>query len=198
MSEIFGDRDDFAIEAGVEFDRHTAGTVWGHMCVWCRGVALGDLKNRYCGLYHAYYEFAWLADNLGTLWAIELAGLDDLTTWNFLDALLYGYHGDVELLDTRTSAEIGRDAKRWYRFGFLTNWGEQFDGYKSFLVCPPGDSARILSRRLLPLMGRGVQVSKSGLVTAATRFTAWFESESARLGIPCQRYTNPSTCAADN
>ena len=44
MAEVFGDRDDFAIEAGVEPDRHTAGTVWGHMCVWCRGVPLGDLK----------------------------------------------------------------------------------------------------------------------------------------------------------
>ena len=33
MADLFDDREDFAIEAGVEPDGHTASTVWGHMCV---------------------------------------------------------------------------------------------------------------------------------------------------------------------
>jgi hypothetical protein len=185
VTEVFGDRADFAIEAGVEPDRHTAATVWGHMCVWCRGVPLGNVNNPYCGLYHAYCEFAWLADNLGSLWADEFTGLDDVGAWNFLDGLLYGYHGDVELADVSTLEECDRDALRWGRFNFLTNWGEQFDGYKSFLLCPPGDSARILSRRLPPQMGRGVSVSRFGFESAAAGFARWFEAESVRLGVPC-------------
>ncbi len=188
MAEVFGNRDDFAIEAGVEPDGHTVGTVWGHMCVWCLGVPLGDLDDRYCGLYHAYSEFAWLADNLDRLWADELAGLDDVAAWNFLDGLLYGYHGEVELSDTRTREECSRDAVRWGRFNFLTNWGEQFDGYKSFLLCPPDGSARVLSRRLPPHMGRGVSVSRRSLASAAAGFAGWFESESGRLGVPCQSH----------
>ena len=67
MANLFGDREDFAIEAGVEPDGHTASTVWGHMCVWCRGVALGDIGDTHCGIDHAYVEFAWLVDNLNRL-----------------------------------------------------------------------------------------------------------------------------------
>lgn len=90
MTQLFGDRNDFAIEAGIEPDGHTSGTVWGHMCVWCRGVPLGDLENRYCAVGLACCEFTWLADNLERLWADELVGLDDVAAWNFLDGLLWG------------------------------------------------------------------------------------------------------------
>jgi hypothetical protein len=93
VAEVFGDTADFAVEAGVEPDLHTEATVRGHMCVWCRGVPLGERGERYCGLYPAYRKFAWLADNLGRLWAAELEGLDDVSAWNVLDGLLYGCAG---------------------------------------------------------------------------------------------------------
>jgi hypothetical protein len=187
MAEVFGDRADFAIEAGVEPDLHTAATVWGHMCVWCRGVALGDINNRYCGLYHSYDACAWLTANLGGLWADELGGLDDIAAWNLLDGLLYGYHGDVEVPNDRRLEECRRNALQWGGFNFVTNWGEQFDGYKSFLVRPPGDSARVLSRRLPEQLGRGVSVSRRCFVDASAGFVRWFEGESRRLGVPCRR-----------
>ncbi len=187
MAEVFGDPTDFAIEAGVESDRHTAATVWGHMRVWCRGVALGNLDDRYCGLYQAYSEFVRLTANLDSLWADELTGLDDVSAWNFLDGMLYGYHGDIELADERTLEECERDAARWGPFNFLTNWGEQFDGYKSFLLCPPGDLARVLSRRLPEHMGCGVSVAQRGIVEATADFAQWFEAESRRLHVPCHR-----------
>src|SRR5438876_957707 len=166
MADLFGDRADFAIEAGIEPDGNTAGSVWGHMCVWCHGVALGELDEQSCALYHPYSEFDWLAANLGSLWAVELIGLDDLAAWNFLDGMLYGYNGDVELFDERTLEDCWRDASRWGRFNFLTNWGEQFDGYKSFLLSPPGDFVRGLSRRFPEHMGRGVAVTRQGFVAA--------------------------------
>ncbi len=187
MTAVFGDREDFAIEAGVEPDNQTAGSVWGHMCVWCRGVALGNIDERYCGLFHAYQEFDGLAENLSSLWATELVGLDDVAAWNFLDGLLYGWHGDVRLSDERTTKECLQAPAQWWRFNFLTNWGEQFDDYKSFLLCPPGESARVLSRRLPDKMGRGVSISRPGFVEAASGFARWFEAESGRLGIPCHR-----------
>jgi hypothetical protein len=158
----------------------------------CPARRLGD---RYCGLYHAYSEFAWLADNLGSLWAEELAGLDEVAVWNFLDALLHGYHGDVELANTRTLEECHRDVVRWGRFNFLTNWGKQFDGFKSFLLCPPGDSARVLTRRLPAHMGRGVSVSRRGFVVVAAEFARWFEAESVPQGLPCVRPAEPSAAA---
>jgi hypothetical protein len=175
----------------VEPDRHTTTTVWGHMCVWCCGVALGNINNRYCGLYGAYSEFAWLANNLDTLWADELVGLDDVAAWDFLDGLLYGYHGDIELHDDRTADDCLKDSFKWRRFDFLTNWGEQFDGFKSFLLCPPGGSARLLSRRFPYHVGRGISVSRRRVIDAATGFASWFEFESLRLGVPCQRVLKP-------
>ena len=187
MADLFDDREDFAIEVGVEPDGHTASTVWGHMCVWCRAVALGDIGDTHCGIDHAYVEFAWLVDNLNRLWADELVGLDDVAAWNFLDGILYGYHGDIELAEDCALDDLRRDSARWGWFDFLTNWGEQFDGYKSFLLCPPGDMARVLSDRLPPGMGLGVAVSRRGLIDAASGFVAWFESESQRLGVPCRR-----------
>lgn len=187
MAELFGDRGDFAIEAGTEPDGHTAAHVWGHLCVWCGGVALGDLDNRDCGLYDAYTEFEWRSRHLDDLWDDELAVLDDLTAWHFLDALLYGYRDGVELPDDRTMEELTRDSARWYRFNFLTNWDEPFDGTKAFLLSPPGDTARVLSRNFPADRNRGVPVSKRGFIEAATGFARWFEDESRRLGIPCLR-----------
>ena len=188
MTTFFGDPADFAIEAGTEPGGHTATHTWGHICVWCRGVALGDINERQCGLYHAYTEFHWRADdaNLDKLWADELVGLGDVAAWNFLDGIGYGYHGEVELPDDDSLDELRKDP-RWWRFNFLNQWGEQFDGYKAFLLCPPGDFARVLSRRLPEHLGRGVSVSRRGLLAAAAGFARWFEAESRRLGVPCER-----------
>lgn len=175
---LFGDRADFAIEADVESELQRPSAVWGHMCVWCRGVALGDINLRHCGLYVAYSAFDWLSANLYSLWADELAGLDNLATWNFLDRLLYGYHEGREIPDDRT---VRCDWTVWGRFNFLTNWGEQFDGFKAFILCPPGGPVRILSARFPEHMGRGVQVSPNGVMTAAEAFARWFEREELRL-----------------
>ena len=42
---IFGNPEDFAIEAESDAtDTSPAGTVWGHMRIWCRGVSFGDFK----------------------------------------------------------------------------------------------------------------------------------------------------------
>lgn len=182
---LFGNRSDFAIEAGVELDGHTEGTVWGHMCLWCAGFPLGDLDKRYCGIAHAYDELRWRALQYGELWGDELASLDDLGQLNFLDDILYGYCDEVELPETPELMTLQSD-NRWTRFNFLTNWGEQFDGYKSFLVCPPGEPIKILSRAFPESARFAVSVPRQGFVTAINGFSNWFEAESHRLGVPCK------------
>ena len=54
VTELFGNRDDFAIEAGVEPHLNPPSAVWGHLCIWCRGIAIGDIENKHCGLYDVY------------------------------------------------------------------------------------------------------------------------------------------------
>lgn len=189
MAMIFGDRDDFAIEAGTEPHLKPPSAVWGHMRIWCCGVPLGDIEELHCALYGAYCEFCDLLSpvhgemKIDRLWAEELIGLDGVAAWNHLDGLLYGYHGDVELPDDRTVEECQRDWVMWGRFSFLTNTGEQFDGYKAFIMRPPGCPVRILSRRLPEGMGRSVEVSRDGFIAAAMAFTKWFEAQELRLCV---------------
>lgn len=181
MAILFGDREDFAIEAGVEPGLEPPSQVWGHMCVWCRGVPLGNLASLHCGLSHAHDSFRWLAAHVDELWAAKLTGLDDAATWNFLDGLLYGYHGVIELPDDRTIEQCVADSEEWGRFDFLTNWDEPFDGYKAFILCPPGGPVRVLSRNLPPEMGQSLEVSRTALVEVSKAFAHWFEEQETRL-----------------
>ena len=181
---LFGDPSEFAVEAEVEPDLRPPSAVWGHMCVWCRGNALGDIDNRHCALYLSCVRFTWLAEHLDELWTPELAAFDDAGRWNFLKSLLYGYHGDIDLAehDRRTDDEMGTDWAEYSRFDFLTNWGEQFDGgFASFIFRPPGDAVHILSRAFPENVGLCVRVSPEGFVTAATGFVEWFREQERRL-----------------
>ncbi len=178
---IFGDPQDFAIEAGGEPGLAPPAAVWGFMRVWCGGVPLGDIEERGCALYPSSVEFAWLSDHIDGLWDESLTGLDDKAAWDLLDGSLYGYHGDVEVEDQRTLDEMRRGWDRYSKFNFLTNWGESFDGYKSFIMSPPNGKLRILSRRLPAYLGLSVQVSRSSFQEACRRFIHWFLSEEAHL-----------------
>jgi hypothetical protein len=181
---LFGDPSDFAIEADVEPDLRPPSSVWGHMCVWCRGCALGRIEERHCALYPSHLAFEWLVTHLDELWAPELAVFDDGGIWKFLDSLLYGYHDQLALdeHDRRTLSEMQQDSAEFSRFNFLTNWGEQFDGgYKSFIFRPPSEQVRILSRAFPANLGPCVQVTPEGFVTAATGFVEWFREQERRL-----------------
>ena len=163
MAEVFGNRDDFAIEAGIEPELKPPSAVWGHMCI--------------CGLLSPVHGEL----TIDRLWAEEFVSLDDLAVLNFLDGLLYGYHGNLELPDDRPVATLKRGAVVWGCFNFLTNWGEQFDRCKAFIMCPPGGPVRILSRDLPDPLAPGVRVSKEGVVAAINGFTEWFEKQEQRL-----------------
>ena len=174
----FGDPQDFAIETLVEPDLTPPSAVWGRMQVWCRGRTLGNIEDRYCHLGPAYAGFQHLADRIDENWDEALRGLGDRETFNFFDVLLYGYRYGVYVNDGKSLFQVRVDAARYGHFNFLTNWGEQFDGYKSFLVCPPAGDVRILSRKLPSLR---VDVSRATVVGASSAFTRWYEEQERRL-----------------
>lgn len=179
-SVLFGDPSDFAIEAGVEPDLAPPTPVWGHMRIWCRGVPLGNIDDRHSGLYLPCLGFQRTAQHLEELWDETLAGLDDREIWNHLEGLLYGFHGDVEIEDGRTSDEVDADLARYGKFNFLTNWETPFDGYKAFLLCPPGKPLRVLCR-LPDRRTLAVDISRAGFVAAAEAFARWFQEQQRRL-----------------
>jgi hypothetical protein len=109
---------------------------WGRMQIWCQGDSIGDFSEGHCALYPPYLGFTALQRSLPTLWLPELNGFVGTDLWNHFDALLYGYHGDVELNDDRSLHQLQWDARHYGKFDFLTNWGEQSDrDGKSFIVC---------------------------------------------------------------
>lgn len=116
----FGDPTEFAIEAFHE----PAGPDWagfGRMCLYAEGIPLGDLSEEHCSLFQAADRFRELGNTVESLWDDSFAGLSDAQIFALLDDALY----------------IGNEP-RWERYGkfdFLTNTGEQFDGFKTFIVC---------------------------------------------------------------
>ena len=91
--------------------------------------------------------------------------------------------------DERTMDQIHRDCNRYASFDFLTNWGEQFDGYSSVVVSPDPDTMMILHRpyadpesgRRMPTEFVVARCSRTGFINASSNFVAWFDRESERL-----------------
>jgi hypothetical protein len=179
---IFGNTSEFAIEAVIEPDIKAPSAVWGRMRVWCQGETIGDLNEPFCALYPAYLGFR---DLLITLPTLSWAGIENMTNgdiWNFLDGLLYGYHGDIQIQDDRALERMQEDADIYGKFNFLTNWGEQFDRRgKSFIYCADGDKVTILNRSLWSEHGLALHTIRQALPFAISLFLVWFEEEAQRL-----------------
>jgi hypothetical protein len=136
---LIGDLRDFAIEVMVEPDLKVPSAVWGRMCVHIGNTTLGDFDNHYCALYSAYRSFEWHAKHDDRLWD-EM--FDNMLPEEIHDTVYQANYGD----DDRTMDQIKRDSLRFGRFDFLTNWGEQFDGYSSVIISPNVDTMMILHR----------------------------------------------------
>lgn len=176
---IFGSTETFAIEAMTEEGLAPPSAAWGRMRVWCQGTSMGDFSDEHCGL--PYSHFLNLNEDLSSLWLPEFESMSALDLCNHLDGLIYGYHGDVELNDARTSEEICRDSMKYSKFSFLTNWGEMFDSVeKSFICCTPAGEVRVLNRVAAP--GRWLQAQLPEALHAITEFLRWYEGECNRLG----------------
>lgn len=181
---LFGNTADFAIEADVEPDLVAPSAVWGAMRILCAGVVLGDFENRYCSLFAAYRNATSLLELVEFSWNDVFLSLSPQDTWNHLDGLIYGYHGDVRLDDDRDDATVRRDVRTWERYCFAHTWGEPFDGFKSFLVAPPGEVVWIFHRATPDRTVARTSVSRAGLASALAGFLAWFRREAARLSSP--------------
>lgn len=181
---IFGDKSTFAIETMIEPNLQLPSTPWGRMCVWCDGVSIGDINEEYCGL-EVFDKLSSIILQLNNLWLSEFEGLSDLDLWNVLDGLLFGYHGDVEIYDERSLEQIQSDAKKYGKFNFLTNWGEQFDrGGKSFIFHHPKGRIKILNRNLPIEKGISLETSTEAFCNVITEATSWFEEQRIALSYP--------------
>ena len=180
---IFGNPEDFAIEAMSEPHLVAPSTVWGRMCVHIGSVVLGDFSEKHCGLYGAYSGFKELLDMETRLWD---ESFDGLSREQVHDLVRHAIYGD----DDRDMDAINADDQRYRRFDFLTNWDEQFDGFGSVIVQEDHRTTTILHRPHSILarqrqFGPFVNASCStiGFRYACAGFVEWFDRETVRLTL---------------
>jgi hypothetical protein len=178
---LFGDKAIFAIETMIEPHLEPPSAPWGRMRVWCEGVSIGDINEEHCGL-EVFEALSYLISQLDDLWLDEFEGLSDFQLWNLLDGLLYGYHGNVEIDDNRSLEQIKSYAKKYGKFNFLSNWGEQFDrDGKSFIFHHPKGRIKILNKSLPIEKGIALESSTEAFCNAINEAVSWFEKQRITL-----------------
>jgi len=108
-----------------------------------------------------------------------------MTAEEIHDTVHNAIYGD----DDRSLDQIQRDTHRFGAFDFLTNWGEQFDGYSSVIVSPDPATILVFHRpyvecnnpRRLPVDFVVAHCSYSGFINTSAAFVEWFDGEANRL-----------------
>lgn len=98
----------------------------------------------------------------------SLAGLSDRVAFDCLNHAIY-------LDDGRSDHEIQQDAEKYFRFDFLTNGGESFDGTKSFVVLSGGHVRLLFIDNTGEFHSTHVAIETFSQVIGA--FSVWIESE---------------------
>ncbi|MEZ5330339.1 MAG: hypothetical protein R3F19_35275, partial [Verrucomicrobiales bacterium] len=147
--------------------------VWGRMRIWCRNESFGDFENPYNALYSASERFRVMRDAHPNLWDPTFEGLEDTEIFRIFNEAIYnGTHSN--------SDEIVDLADRFWKFDFLTNWGEHFDPLKGLLAFDPNGEALFMIEDGDDRV-RGFRFPQASFVEAASDFVRWFDSEAERL-----------------
>lgn len=175
---LFGNRDDFAIEAMVEEHLDPPSAVWGRMRIWVGGHSFGDYDDPHCTLYPAYSKFKELINNLNSLHNIELLSLAVEECYLRVNEALYGKYVDDELVES----EYEKFADKYWKHDFLTNWGEMFDRTeKPFIFRSDSDTLMVLQPDVWSKEIKQYYCNIKSFCNTVNEFLVWHETETARL-----------------
>jgi hypothetical protein len=162
---LFGDRASFAVEIYHE-PSEPRWVGFGRMCLHIKGHPVGRLDERHCSLFNAVERIYEFAQRPQPTWDNRLKGHSDEEIFAWLDAALY--EGAV----ADGPDEVGQ-------FEFLTNAGEQFDEWKTFIYSTPEREVHILCRRgeEMPFFGT---CSEEAFRAVATQLMAWFNANAKK------------------
>ena len=170
---IFGDPKDFAIEVFHE----PLGPTWigfGRMALHVQSVVLGDIQADHCGLADAVERLRELTVKVHERWDPSFSGHSDEEIFALIDRELYVDYG-------QTDVTVEDGLRRYGRFDFLTNAGEQFDDVKTFIYVEPRGTVHILYQTE-PTNSRAVTCSIDSFRSASLSFLDWFDRE-VRMGV---------------
>ncbi|WP_295679412.1 hypothetical protein [uncultured Nevskia sp.] len=164
----FGNPDEFAIEAYHEPAQ--PGLVgFGRMAIHFSSTIIGKLSEEHCGLGGGAETFRALHSSLSTLWDASFAELSATEIFAIIDRALYIDVGQSDIA-------VRKDADRYARFDFLTNAGEQFDGFKTFIAAEPQGEVRIFFQDPDGVLG-SARCSMAAFQSASCAFVAWYDAQ---------------------
>jgi hypothetical protein len=170
---LFGTKDSFGVEAVTELDLPLPSAVWGRMRVWCQNESFGDFENPNNALYPASESFRSALNAYPDLWDSSFVALTDAQIFQRFNAAIYT-GSDL------STEEISDFTDRYWKFDFLTNWGEHFNSVKGFLAFDPNGDTLFMVEDCSDVV-RGFRFPQACFVRAATGFVDWFNSEAERL-----------------
>ena len=170
---LIGEKETFGVECYHDPLPNETRRVFGRMCIWVRGNRLGDIAEPACMLNVTEGHLQGLLQRLESLDDPALRNLSDREAFEFLDRAIY-------VDDTRSTAQVAKDAERFFKFDMLTNGGESFDHTKSFII-GDGDQLRVLfedeERRFL-----SARVGRASFILTVRGFLAWVAGEGKNAG----------------
>ncbi|MEY2541612.1 MAG: hypothetical protein QOI22_1214 [Verrucomicrobiota bacterium] len=164
----FGEPTDFAIEAYHE----PSGPEWrgfGRICIYIQGKQLGNVRENHSSLFQAVDRLRELQTSIEALWDQSFGAMSDAEIFTVLDRALYA--GDRP------------DWNRYGRFDFLTNAGEPFDNFKTFIICRPSGSVHVLYQLPDGIMDFAA-CSVQSLRRVAASFVSWFDEQVRNTAPP--------------
>ncbi|WP_172205392.1 hypothetical protein [Niveibacterium sp. COAC-50] len=169
----FGNTSTFAIDCVHENVPNERGWVFGRMCIWARELQLGDFEEPSCMLN---VTGGHLERVMGRLQALDEPSFEDLTDSQLYELLDRAVYRD----DDRTAGQVAADSERYFKHDFLTNGGESFDRFKSFIATANGRVRIVFAE--CSSGPNGVSVDMADFVSAVTAFLGWLKQEARNVG----------------
>jgi hypothetical protein len=165
---IIGDQSSFAIECYHESIPNDSERVFGRMCIWVKGNALGNINEPSCMLNVTKYTLERVIEWFQYHGDEELYQLSDSEAFTFLNQTVYS-------AEYRTQTELSRIYYRYNHYDFLTHGGESFDGKMSFIIAAD-KNFRILFEDIAGKFHSG-HIPIKEFLSVINLFFSWLQSE---------------------
>jgi len=189
---ILGDMHEFAVEVLVEKALHgwpggAPEQLSGRVRIWAQGHTIGDLDDWGCCLGNVLDELQQGVAELEERWHPELLPMSAEQRFDHLDRVFFAAHRHRSLSDglddagsDRLDAECEVGRRRYAPCMYwLLHASEAFDGWKPFLLRPPGELVQLLWLEAASPEVHEACIRISTFTRVIAEFARWFAAEDA-------------------
>jgi hypothetical protein len=167
METLLGDKSEFAIQVMSEPDLKPPSAVWGRMCLWVKGIQLGDFNNSHCGLCQCVHHLNQVLEILDELWSNSFNNKSDKEIFNFLKTAWL----DPGFDDFGASNECSQYHKYNASYGFA----EMFDSEGMFFILTmPNNILKFLYQPNESSDIKSLAIDKELFTNTVIKFNSWY------------------------